>query len=228
MSNTYLIILLSCFVFASPQPYKIDIHMQSLCAGCRLFIKEQLKPFMEIEGYETLAQINFIPFGNAKETQVGDVYSFKCQYGERECYGNLIYTCVLHHFDHLRANEFILCVEDNFHGNFDKTTERCVETNDELDQIQACLSDPQLNLWQHQIAKKTLELSPPHMWVPWIIVNGEYDADIIEKDDILAYLCRKLGEERVSYPICRRKHKINNDDDGNRLLQGKDNKCLRE
>lgn len=44
---------------------------------------------------------------------------------------------------------------------------------------------------EHTVALQTEALSPPHQWVPWVTVDGQYDADQNDQigDSLLKFVC---------------------------------------
>lgn len=182
-------------------PIKIELYFESLCPGCRSFITDQIKTFLNTPGNELVAEISFIPYGNAMQIKSGSTYSFQCQHGEVECYGNLIETCAINLFQDRRSSSFIICLESDTNHDFDKAMRNCVETEEELNAMLECLSDPKSNEWQHEMADKTESLNPPHDWVPWVIVDGKVDAEIVDTPNLMQYLCSKRGD-RSELPAC--------------------------
>ena len=172
---------------------KIQVYIESLCPDCVNFITKSFKDFYEKVQNANLADIEFIPFGNAKEVYntTTKKYDFDCQHGENECYGNLIETCAIQVMGKIKSYETILCIESNIAGfdkNFDKTLEYCL-SNDKttLEEIKTCVGSDMGNYYEHQMAQKTGD----HKWVPWIIVNGVHDENV--ENQIIAsltdYLC---------------------------------------
>ena len=114
---------------------KIQVYTESLCPDCVNFITKSFKDFYEKVKKPNLLDIEFIPFGNAKEVYNISTkkYDFTCQHGENECYGNLVETCVIQILGRVKSYSAIICIESNFakyDKNFDKTLEYCL-SNDE-------------------------------------------------------------------------------------------------
>ena len=140
-----------------------------------------------------LAEIEFIPYGNAKEVYNTSTnkYDFSCQHGENECYGNLIETCSIQIQGRIKSYETILCIEsniENYELNFDNTLEFCLKNDQKiLQEIKNCVESDMGNLYEHQMAQKTEE----HNHVPWIVVNGIHDEDTENKiiESLIDYIC---------------------------------------
>ena len=178
---------------------KIQVYIESLCPDCVDFITKSFKTFYENVQKPNLADIEFIPYGNAKEVyneQTGK-YEFECQHGENECYGNLIETCAIQVMGRVQSYSTILCIETNiasYEKDFDKTLEFCLsDDKTNLEEIKECVKSDIGNYYQHQMAQKT---DTNHKWVPWIVVNGVHDEKV--ENDIIAslidYLC---GDDRT-------------------------------
>jgi interferon gamma-inducible protein 30 len=188
--------LLSSILNKNP-PTVIDFYMESLCPYCRQFAITNIKALLATEGHEELADVNFIPYGNASEKKTGDQYVFTCQHGDKECRGNLIETCAINVMEKSDANSFIVCLEENYSGNFDSTAAQClVDSADKKAKLDSCLNSPQANTLQHNMAEKTKNLQPPHKWVPWVVVDGKYDDDATSSENLVAYLCSKRTDSK--------------------------------
>jgi interferon gamma-inducible protein 30 len=141
-----------------------------------------------------LLDIEFIPFGNAKEVYNISTkkYDFTCQHGENECYGNLVETCTIQILGRAKSYSVIICIESNiakYDKNFDNTLEYCL-SNDEniLKEIKDCVSSDMGNFYQHQMAQKT---DANHKWVPWITVDGYHDENVENEiiGSLIDYIC---------------------------------------
>ncbi len=197
MANYKLLSLLSiiliALISAKNPPTVIDFYMEALCPYCVQFTTGAVKNFLAQTGNEELAIINFVPYGNAKESQKDGSFVFTCQHGDKECRGNLIETCAIKVFDYSEANNFIVCLESNYKGDFDQTAAKCLDEA-KLAELQNCLNSEESSVFQHEMAEKTNSLQPPHQWVPWVVVDGQQDDKITEADDLVAYLCSKRSD----------------------------------
>ena len=183
---------------AKPPCPKIQVYIESLCPDCINFITKSFKDFYESVQKPNLAEIEFIPFGNANETYNNETkkYEFKCQHNENECYGNLIETCAIQMMGRIKSYSVIICIEtniENYEEDFNKTLEFCLSDDKEtLEEIKECVKSDIGNFYQHQMAQKTKE----HKYVPWIIVDDYHDKDdekaIIES--LIEYIC---GEDKT-------------------------------
>merc|ERR1712110_693884 len=98
------------------QPLKIyakpllGVVYESLCPYSRQFIREQVHP-----AYTTLSEffdVEFIAYGGAStHGNAEDGYTFECQHGPRECAGNIVQGCTVHHVsDMMMQVELLNCM----------------------------------------------------------------------------------------------------------------------
>lgn len=202
LTVSIIVIFTLTFTTAKNPPTKIDFYMESLCPYCVKFTINKVKVLLATKGHEELADLNIIPYGNAKETldSATGKYNYTCQHGEKECRGNLIESCAIKTFDKPSANNFIVCLEENYTGDFDETAENCANEI-QSDDLMHCLNTNVGNLAQHEFADQTINLSPPHKYVPWIVVNGLPNEKINSSADIVEYLC-SIRTDRAEIAIC--------------------------
>ncbi len=195
--NVYILLILLSFSFQQKHIPKIQIYIESLCPDCYFFIIQSFKNFYENIKNPNLAEIELIPYGNAKEmynTQ-SNKWEFTCQHGELECYGNLIETCAIQKMGRVNSYSTIICIEsyiEEYNYDFDKTLDFCMDDKTILAEIKECVSSDEGNFYQHQMAQKTDE---NHYWVPWVLVDGVHDINIENKiiKSLTDYLC---GEDK--------------------------------
>ena len=190
-----IIIFFSIISSSFNQKYvpKITVYIESLCPDCINFITGSFKEFYEKVSKPNLAEIEFIPFGNAYETynQTTGKWDFTCQHKENECYGNLIETCVIQNLGRINSYEKILCIETNiekYELNFDDTLAYCFENDPTtLEEVKICINSDMGNYYEHQMAQKTGD----HHWVPWIMVDGVHDTEAENQilKSLIDYLC---------------------------------------
>jgi interferon gamma-inducible protein 30 len=176
---------------------KIQVYIESLCPDCVNFITKSFKDFYENVQKPNLADIEFIPYGNAKEkfNEETQKYEFECQHGENECYGNLIETCAIQVMGRVQSYSTILCIESNiakYSKDFDKTLAFCLSNDEEsLNEVKECVQSDMGNYYEHQMAQKT----ETHTWVPWVVVNGIHDPEVENQiiNSLIDYVC---GDDR--------------------------------
>jgi interferon gamma-inducible protein 30 len=180
----------------SDDKVRYDLYVESLCPDCIGFIEESIAPALEIPGFLDIAELNFIPYGNAKRADNGTI---TCQHGVPECYGNKIEACgeiyIPAKMDYFN---FIICVESNinrFAPAFDTVVAGCVEAlalpSDTLTSIITCANDTlgdDLNAYNGEL---TDALIPKHSYVPWVVINGVHNDSEEESaiDNILSFTC---------------------------------------
>ena len=172
---------------------KIQVYIESLCPDCVNFITKSFKDYYEQVNKPNLADIEFIPYGNAKEffNETTGKWDFKCQHEENECYGNLIETCIIQNIGRVSSYEKIICIESNIARlgrDFDATLEYCFENDAQnLADIKECVTSDMGNYYEHQMAQKTAD----HQWVPWVVVDGVHDPVAEEQiiKSLIDYLC---------------------------------------
>jgi len=175
--------------FKEAPPFSLELYYETLCPFCKIFIREQVYPVYKMAG-PSLFNLSLIPFGNAKETWNGTMYQYSCQHGHKECVGNLYETCGLE----LIANkteqlEFIYCMEGVKSEDFHEFASKCaghVGLSSSL--LKTCFESTVGNRLQHKMAVRTNSLSPPHKYVPWIVVDGIHNDKI--QDDATSNLLR--------------------------------------
>ena len=182
--------------FSYQQKYvpKIQVYIESLCPDCMNFLLKSFKSFYENVNNPNLAEIEFITYGNAKESYntTMNQWEFTCQHGENECYGNLIETCAIQTMGRINSYPALLCIESNieeYELDFDRTIEYCFEKDqDTLAKIKECVNSDMGNIYMHQMAQKT---DTNHKWVPWIVVDGVHDIDVENRiiESLTDYLC---------------------------------------
>lgn len=88
-----LLICLIATVFCADE-VTVDVFIESQCPGCMSFVNNSLKRALATPDFEKIAIIKLYPYGNARQTQQADgSWSFTCQHGAVECYGNLLEAC---------------------------------------------------------------------------------------------------------------------------------------
>ena len=195
MKISIIFLLLILITFTNQEKYvpKIQVYVESLCPDCVNFITKSFKHFYENVKKPNLADIEFIPYGNAHETYNNETgkWEFTCQHKENECYGNLIETCAIQVMGRVNSYSTLLCIESNiarFDKNFTDTLNYCFEDDkDTLKEIEDCVQSDISNEYQHQMAQKTEE----HHWVPWVVVDGVHDPDVENQiiESLEDYLC---------------------------------------
>ncbi|XP_070563047.1 gamma-interferon-inducible lysosomal thiol reductase-like [Ptychodera flava] len=176
-------------VKATP-PVQVTLYFESLCPGCRSFIKSQLYPTWQT--IPSIINVTLVPYGNAHEQKVGDHWEYQCQHGENECIGNFIETCLLHYNDMKVAFPVLACMEASGQPYDPATGQQCAsQYGVDFSQVLKCSNSTLGNTLEHQMALKTEALDPPHTYVPWVTVNGVHTEQIQQEatSDLLKLVC---------------------------------------
>ncbi|XP_078365073.1 gamma-interferon-inducible lysosomal thiol reductase-like [Oculina patagonica] len=190
-SLAVLLVALPVFTVAAPK-VGMALYYESLCGGCRDFIKSQLYP--TFQKVSEIMNVTLVPYGNAHETRHGDEWRFACPHGATECVGNLIQTCAISILQDVSVYlPFIHCFE-TYIASSDPLHEAkyCAGLQGiDFAAIDKCQKGPQGHALQHQMALKTNALVPRHSYVPWITLNGQHTEDIQKKAtlNLLGLVC---------------------------------------
>lgn len=194
----FLCFLLSVFGFAE-QKLKIEMYTESLCPNCIEFLTLNFQKVFRTKNISLIAEFSIFPFGNARQSYLENKWTFKCQHGSQECYGNLLQNCALNKTNFEIGTNYIICLEENIHSfkkNFEKTGEHCAKLqNLNFEEFKECMNGELGNEIMHSVAEKTNSLNPTHTYVPWVVVNGVHDDEIEDQilDNMLNYICNNYN-----------------------------------
>lgn len=181
--NALLLHSTNGFIFevtAEPEPVIVDLYYESLCPGCRYFVESQLFPAFRKLEVTGIIKFNMFPFGNAKQKQNPDgSWSFQCQHGSKECKGNIIEACIIKHLgDSYQYLPTLACMESS--PDPVAMAGGCVAalSNLHYPTVSKCAQGPEGNALMHEMGVATAALSPPHSYVPWVVVNGAHNETI--------------------------------------------------
>lgn len=173
------------------EPVNFTLYYESLCNGCRDFIKDQLFHTYMALG-ESVMNLTLVPYGNAKERKtIFGHWKFNCQHGREECVGNVIETCALNMEKNKSVSfQFIHCMEGI--GEYPNAAKKCApKFNINYDTLMTCANGDQGAELEHIMAVKTGALDPPHKYVPWVTLNGVHTEEIENKamTDLMSLIC---------------------------------------
>ena len=138
--------LVDCFISlslsaANDFPPSIKVYAESLCPDTINFIVNSFGGFRDNEDRNKLLNsIEFIIFGNASE-DTGSVEGnrkFKCQHGEKECYGHRLQNCSNKYLPIDLYEEFLICFSKNVKAvgsakaDLNNITSQCSEASKEI------------------------------------------------------------------------------------------------
>jgi len=174
---------------------QVELYYESQCPGCRQMMTTSFYEAYHKDGFLDMAEITFIPYGNALETkneddEDTDTYTFECQHGESECVYNLIETCALHKIGCLfpmQQFHFLNCIEQHDENrapdqDYESVALACATSLgidiSIMDEIHSCVISKEGNSYEHDMAVKTESLQPPHTYVPYVVVDGVHTETI--------------------------------------------------
>lgn len=207
MKRIFCIVIVACLMHGisaatdDKSKVKVELYYEAQCPACSRTITQSFKEAFTIKGFLKMADVSFIPFGNAKETGKSAPYEFECQHGESECQYNLVESCALNKLScDFQKFQFIDCVENfNYnrdpHQDYDRVVEGCAIianiSGHATKEIKDCYKGLEGNKLEHEMAIKTGLLSPAHEYVPWIVVNGKHTDEIQDAvyDSLFGYVC---------------------------------------
>lgn len=197
---------------ASAPKVAVTLYYESLCPDCQLFILQQLYPTFIKVG--EIFNLTLVPYGNAEERKSGNKWVFECQHGPKECQGNLIETCAISLLKNISVSfPFVHCFEKSIESSGDpqSVAKNCAMTLGIVyAPIEACVSGPQGNELEHEMAMKTNALEPQHEYVPWVTINGKHTEKIQREaeSNLLKLVCeyytgtKPAGCERQKIERC--------------------------
>mmetsp|Transcript_8224 Transcript_8224/g.12630 ORF Transcript_8224/g.12630 Transcript_8224/m.12630 type:complete len:258 (-) Transcript_8224:149-922(-) len=182
---------------------KVELYYESQCPGCRDTITNSFHDAFATEGFLKMADVTFVPFGNAQESggENGESFTYECQHGPAECTYNLMEACLIDKVKcpHQRF-KLINCIEKNDEDRkpdpsvFDVVLNACafsIISDDVASAIGDCYKGDEGNALMHEMATKTLGLDPPHEYVPWLVADGVHSENIQNDimDSLFNYVC---------------------------------------
>ncbi|KAL0901610.1 hypothetical protein ABMA27_006828 [Loxostege sticticalis] len=78
---------------SSRNKVQIKVYYESLCPGSINFLTNHLRP--AVEALAPYLDIHLVPYGHAKTREIFGQYSFACQHGPEECFGNRLHACAI-------------------------------------------------------------------------------------------------------------------------------------
>eukprot|EP00257_Ricinus_communis_P020185 XP_015579360.1 gamma-interferon-inducible lysosomal thiol reductase isoform X2 [Ricinus communis] len=134
-----------------------------------------------------------IPWGNAFVQSDG---SFVCQHGPNECFLNAIEACAITIYpDVERHFRFIHCMESLALENKLNEWVNCFEMSALGTEAIDCYTSGYGNMLEQKFAAETAQLSPPHRFVPWVVVNNQPLQEDFE--NFVSYACRAYTGTQV-------------------------------
>ncbi|KAK7305457.1 hypothetical protein VNO77_43363 [Canavalia gladiata] len=164
----------------------LELYYESLCPYSANFIVNYL-PEIFNRDLIPIIDLKLVPWGNAK---LRANKTFDCQHGPYECLLNTVEACAIDIWPQLNNHfPFIYCVEELVYRRKSVEWESCFEILG-LDSkpINQCYRSEHGKKLELQYAAETNALQPPHMYVPWVVVDGKplYE----DYENFLSYVCK--------------------------------------
>lgn len=170
----------------SPQKVSLDLYYESLCPYSANFIINELTDIFD-NGIIDIVDLRLFPWGNAKLTSNN---SFTCQHGPRECFLNTVEACAIDAWPNLDDHfPFINCVETRvYEGKYSQWDTCFKELSLDPKPVTSCYKGEEGKKLELKYAALTAALSPPHEYVPWVVVDGE---PLLEDyENFISYICK--------------------------------------
>ena len=194
----------------APQAPKVavEVYYEALCPDCERFVRDTLRPALLPEagpGLEGVVDLRLVPAGNAK---VGAGGAIECQHGAPECLGNRLENCVLAHYPHDAAWPWVACFESAKELGPDTLLgvgKHCAaRLGVDWDKITACgVREHGDGDALHRAALRATDaLSPPHKYVPWVLVDGKQICDASGDCPLVEAVCDAYAGPGAKPPMC--------------------------
>jgi len=189
---------------------KIDFYMEAMCPGCKYFGTGDLVSMLN--GLADYVTLRAIPYGNAAlNTTVGSPHfgEIACQHGPDECLGNKIELCMMHQYpDWTVWFPAFKCIEKSDELPYNASVKCLPENNMDLAAVLKCANGPEGEKLHQDAGKETANLSPPHSFTPWLVVDGTAMNSSELLGDLVNQVCTRLpGDILPSLAFCHPRFK---------------------
>ncbi|XP_071717996.1 gamma-interferon-responsive lysosomal thiol protein-like [Rutidosis leptorrhynchoides] len=172
---------------------RLTLYYEALCPGCEDFVVNDMYKIFE-NGLISIVDLKLSPYGNAN---IGPNGTIICQHGEWECKLNTVEACAIYAWptvsDHF---PFIHCVESlNFEDKYTEWETCFKKLNLDPKPVTDCYTSGIGHKLELQYADEIKALEPPHMYVPWVVVDGQplYE----EYEDFMSFICKAYKGSNV-------------------------------
>ncbi|CAK7343806.1 unnamed protein product [Dovyalis caffra] len=168
----------------------LSLYYESLCPYCGSFIVGPLAQVLETD-LMTILNLRLVPWGNAI---LDSNNTIECQHGEDECYLNIIHACSINIWADLKKHfNFIKCIEKQYavpdRTGAEESWEACADKLKlPTEPIKKCYDSGHGKELVLQNGEETDHLSPPHEYVPWVVVDDKPLLDDYKK--FIDYVCK--------------------------------------
>ncbi|KAF5273397.1 hypothetical protein FQA39_LY07414 [Lamprigera yunnana] len=172
----FLIILLS-------QPFhvhllRVSVYYETLCPDSYDFLRNQFCPTYEKIG--SSLDVHFVPYGRAEHMFKDNRWTFACQHGPEECWGNKIQACGIAKAKGENAvAQFVCCVMNHYPQSATTyTLDNCVHLiNTTKENVMSCVSSLEGDNLLVAHGKETHSLMPLN-FIPTIVFNDKFDETV--------------------------------------------------
>merc|ERR1712211_1660 len=188
----------------------LGVVYESLCPYSRQFIRpkrltrEQVHP-----AYTTLSEffdVEFIAYGGASTYgNAEDGYTFDCQHGPRECAGNIVQGCTVHHVtDMMMQVELLNCMSAA--SKPEEAGPECfAQFGVDWAPVQGCVDGPEGAEIHARNGEIQNNLEPSVWGVPWPLWDGVGGDEVINETDrlgVIGYLCQYYYSGDLPGDVC--------------------------
>uniref|UniRef100_A0A0G4I1B6 Gamma-interferon-inducible lysosomal thiol reductase n=1 Tax=Chromera velia CCMP2878 TaxID=1169474 RepID=A0A0G4I1B6_9ALVE len=175
---------------------KVELFYETLCPYSVSFISTTLKTFWEKKQLHPFVDVQLWPYGNA----VIEKGKIACQHGAAECQMNMLQACMIDVAQN-RPEVFlplIVCFEERLEtaktleGLFATCEKETGTTREEMKTVTACASTHKGAELMQKVADRTDSLTPPHEYVPWVLVDGERSEEALD-GKLVDAVCKRIA-----------------------------------
>ncbi|RXG73043.1 Gamma-interferon-inducible lysosomal thiol reductase [Armadillidium vulgare] len=194
MLSFVITIIAFCFVHVNQgetdDPVNISVFYESLCPDSIRFFTAQLEPtYTELRSIMTVDTHAYGKASDVADTEGG--YTFECQHGPDECYGNKVLACgqqyITNHNTFLEFNFCVMGAEDP-----PSSGEECAnQVGASATDIITCANSTEGEFLLHEVGLVEAKLDPQLTYVPWIIINDEFTQENLDaaQEDLKTLVC---------------------------------------
>ncbi|KAJ8918983.1 hypothetical protein NQ315_016887 [Exocentrus adspersus] len=160
------------------QNVKVSVYYETLCPYSANFLVSQFYP--TYQNHAGQMEVDLIPYGKANATNDSGTWTFECQHGPAECYGNKVHSCALHLFSIEQSTEFVVCSMNSSNATSDTSSELCAtSSNISWTTLKECVSSNQGDELLAANGRRTDKVIPVLInSIPTIIFNDVFNNEL--------------------------------------------------
>jgi hypothetical protein len=152
--------------------------------------------------------LNFVPFGKARQWYSNDSYQFECHHGPKECFGNIIQACAINIFQEpADIFNYVTCLMTEVNPsdvtNATYPVDSCGKDLD-VDKVKTCANGKDGQTYLSEMGNKTSKLDPQLQSVPAVAINNTFSLE--QQKDVLTKLkfviCSRLKDSNTNPAEC--------------------------